>query len=588
MAQDYEVREEYRSHSLSQLLDDEVLCFQGVGEIQAELLKQYFALATVRDLANWTQFIWSLEIQELALHGGDLAHTAIRQIVQTAPPKFQVRERGLDLTPEELMHASVADLDGLTPAQNLALYDIFRITNIAQLAHNRIMLEARVIQYLEGQTRAASDAESTTQAVDTVLGRPKLDAIAAAAAQRVTQGRATKRDEQLHAMETETRGHLEERLAAVRERARGRAAATAAAGGAAATAASAAAAAGTRRFDTLRATRGGAQSAAAGERVTAVASRRTTVAAGVGHERGALDESRSLRRAGAAGGPATRAARSSTVLAGRAAATGRTAATGPATGPAVSNRAASVLAARSGGAAGTRFGGGTGTGSYTGRTGGGGGGGGSAAAGTTAKPAPATAGAAAVTAAPAAATQTQPSASRSAPTILLAAAGVLVVAGGILFFALRSGTPPAPGSATQTAPAGTAPTVAGTAAPSGGAPGLAGTTAQTGSQPGAAGAARPGTTAQTGSQPGAARPGTTAGAAGTAAVPVQATAQGTAAPGVAKTLHTVREGQSLWRISKRYYQLGHDWPVIYKENQEQIDDPDLIYPKQQFRIPPKP
>ena len=582
MAQDYEVREEYRSHSLSQLLDDEVLCFQGVGEIQAELLKQYFAIATVRDLANWTQFIWSLEIQELALHGGDLAHTAIRQIVQTAPPKFQVRERGLDLTPEELMHASVADLDGLTPAQNLALYDIFRITNIAQLAHNRIMLEARVIQYLEGQIRAASDAESTTQAVDTVLGRPKLDAIAAAAAQRVTQGRATKRDEQLHAMETETRGHLEERLAAVRERARGRAAATAAAGGAAATAASAAAAAGTRRFDTLRTTRGGAQSAAAGERVTAVASRRTTVAAGVGHERGALDESRSLRRAGAAGGPAARTARSSTVLAGRAAATGS------ATGPAVSNRAASVLAARSGGAAGTRFGGGTGTGSYTGRTGGGGGGGGSAAAGATAKPAPATAGAAAVTAAPAAATQTQPSASRSAPTILLAAAGVLVVAGGILFFALRSGTPPAPGSATQTAPAGTAPTVAGTAAPSGGAPGLAGTTAQTGSQPRAAGAARPGTTAQTGSQPGAARPGTTAGAAGTAAVPVQATAQGTAAPGVAKTLHTVREGQSLWRISKRYYQLGHDWPVIYKENQEQIDDPNLIYPKQQFRIPPKP
>lgn len=580
MAQDYEVREEFRSHSLSQLMDDQVLCFQGVGEIQAELLKQYFAIATVRDLANWTPFLWSLEIQELALHGGDLARTKIRSIAQESRPTFQVRERGLDLTPEQLMHASVSDLEGLTPAQDLALYDIFRITSIAQLAHNRIMLEARVIQYLEGQSHAADEAEPGPEGVDTVLGRPKA-AIAASGAQRVTETRTAGRDERLHAMESETRDHVQERLTAVRERARGRAAAPGSpAGRAGAIAATAAAGVGTRRLENLRATRGSAQAAAGGDRVTAVASRRTTVASGVGHERGALDESRSLRRAGAG------AERASGVLASR------TAAGGPAAGPGVSSRAASVLAARSGSPGGARFGGGgggSGSASYAGRTGGGGGGGGSGAAAvrtaTTAAPAAAAtatvAAGAAVTPPPAAATlRTAPS--RGAPPILLAAIAGLVVLGVILFFILRSGSSTAPGgagTATQTAQQSGAGS-AGTATQ----PGAAGTTTQAGAKPGA-----PGTATQPGTATGAAQPGAKPGTAGSAAVPGQTTAQTAAgAPGAAKTIHTVREGQSLWRISKRYYTLGSKWPAIYKENQEQIKIPDLIYPKQRFRIPPKP
>ena len=47
----------------------------------------------------------------------------------------------------------------------------------------------------------------------------------------------------------------------------------------------------------------------------------------------------------------------------------------------------------------------------------------------------------------------------------------------------------------------------------------------------------------------------------------------------------VRSGQSLWRISRRHYRRGVLWPEIFKVNQDQIDDPDLIFPKQEFKIP---
>ncbi|MCH7477196.1 MAG: LysM peptidoglycan-binding domain-containing protein [SAR324 cluster bacterium] len=57
-------------------------------------------------------------------------------------------------------------------------------------------------------------------------------------------------------------------------------------------------------------------------------------------------------------------------------------------------------------------------------------------------------------------------------------------------------------------------------------------------------------------------------------------------PGPAiRTIHTVRSGQSLWRISRRHYRRGVLWPEIFKVNQDQIDDPDLIFPKQEFKIP---
>ena len=46
-------------------------------------------------------------------------------------------------------------------------------------------------------------------------------------------------------------------------------------------------------------------------------------------------------------------------------------------------------------------------------------------------------------------------------------------------------------------------------------------------------------------------------------------------------------GESLWRIASypEVYGKGIEWPRIYRENQDQIKDPDMIYPNQIFRIP---
>jgi len=47
----------------------------------------------------------------------------------------------------------------------------------------------------------------------------------------------------------------------------------------------------------------------------------------------------------------------------------------------------------------------------------------------------------------------------------------------------------------------------------------------------------------------------------------------------------VQPGNSLWRIARRIYGEGIDYTVIYQANQEQIRDPDLIYPGQIFVVP---
>jgi len=49
----------------------------------------------------------------------------------------------------------------------------------------------------------------------------------------------------------------------------------------------------------------------------------------------------------------------------------------------------------------------------------------------------------------------------------------------------------------------------------------------------------------------------------------------------------VWRGESLWRISQypEVYGTGTRWPVIYRANQDQIRDPNLIYPDQIFVIP---
>ncbi len=48
---------------------------------------------------------------------------------------------------------------------------------------------------------------------------------------------------------------------------------------------------------------------------------------------------------------------------------------------------------------------------------------------------------------------------------------------------------------------------------------------------------------------------------------------------------TVIRGDSLWRISRKTYGSGYRYTEIHRANQEQIRDPDLIYPGQIFVLP---
>ncbi|MDP1993852.1 MAG: LysM peptidoglycan-binding domain-containing protein [Ignavibacteria bacterium] len=51
--------------------------------------------------------------------------------------------------------------------------------------------------------------------------------------------------------------------------------------------------------------------------------------------------------------------------------------------------------------------------------------------------------------------------------------------------------------------------------------------------------------------------------------------------------YTVVKGDCLWRIAKKkeFYGNGFAWPKIYQANRDQIKNPDLIFPKQIFKIP---
>ncbi len=49
----------------------------------------------------------------------------------------------------------------------------------------------------------------------------------------------------------------------------------------------------------------------------------------------------------------------------------------------------------------------------------------------------------------------------------------------------------------------------------------------------------------------------------------------------------VRPGNSLWQIARQLYGSGVRYTLIFKENSEQIRDPDMIYPGQIFKLPMK-
>ena len=54
-----------------------------------------------------------------------------------------------------------------------------------------------------------------------------------------------------------------------------------------------------------------------------------------------------------------------------------------------------------------------------------------------------------------------------------------------------------------------------------------------------------------------------------------------------EVFYTVVKGDCLWNIAKmdQHYDNPFAWPKIYESNKDKINDPDLIYPKQVFKIP---
>lgn len=50
--------------------------------------------------------------------------------------------------------------------------------------------------------------------------------------------------------------------------------------------------------------------------------------------------------------------------------------------------------------------------------------------------------------------------------------------------------------------------------------------------------------------------------------------------------YTVKSGDSLSAIAKREYGDAEAWRAIYEANRDQIDNPDLIQPGQELKIPP--
>jgi nucleoid-associated protein YgaU len=56
------------------------------------------------------------------------------------------------------------------------------------------------------------------------------------------------------------------------------------------------------------------------------------------------------------------------------------------------------------------------------------------------------------------------------------------------------------------------------------------------------------------------------------------------APAAART-HTVVKGDTLSKLAKQYYGSAGQWKRIYEANKDAIENPDLIYPGQTFKIP---
>ncbi|MEM6844274.1 MAG: peptidoglycan-binding protein LysM [Bacteroidota bacterium] len=58
-------------------------------------------------------------------------------------------------------------------------------------------------------------------------------------------------------------------------------------------------------------------------------------------------------------------------------------------------------------------------------------------------------------------------------------------------------------------------------------------------------------------------------------------------PAPQATYHTVEKGDSLSKIAKEVYGDPMKYPAIFEANKPMLKDPNLIYPGQVLRIPPK-
>jgi nucleoid-associated protein YgaU len=47
----------------------------------------------------------------------------------------------------------------------------------------------------------------------------------------------------------------------------------------------------------------------------------------------------------------------------------------------------------------------------------------------------------------------------------------------------------------------------------------------------------------------------------------------------------IQPGNNLWEVARRIYGSGILYTLIFRENKDQIRDPDLIYPEQVFTLP---
>ena len=80
---------------------------------------------------------------------------------------------------------------------------------------------------------------------------------------------------------------------------------------------------------------------------------------------------------------------------------------------------------------------------------------------------------------------------------------------------------------------------------------------------------------------------TSSAAPATAPAPAAAdTGGGASDGGSGGTTYTVKKGDNLWTLAKKFYGSGADYTKIYEANKDTIGkNPNLIYPGQTFTIP---